>query len=396
MVAPLIALAVVTGASLLAPYVGREVAKQTQPAKVQRELEKREVQEAIQEAVGEVSRAQPGVTVGPLALTTYDIPGAPAYFAGEVQKKAEQKLKARGYSAEEAREIAAGAGAVTTGGGVGEAVGVLGISAGAAGAATKIGAKGVTQITAKQAGKIGAKQLTRQVTKASAVAGVYEGVGTTGVSTLGREGRLPTAQEALFGGVAGGATAAVGGYALTRAYLRGPKTGKVADWLGSSLIDPYEKPGDVLAGLKVKGPKLTKVGGKKVKGPVLTVTPTPAQVTPSPVTPSPVPTPAITPAITPAQTPTETPVETPTPEPTPEPTPPTPAETPTETPVVTPTTPVTVPVLSSTIQPRMLPAPPLLPAPPGADFGAVRKGALTYYNEFRQAAGLTRKMLAVR
>lgn len=420
----LAAIGIATGAAILAPIVGKTIATWTQPQSVQKELAKPKVQQAVSAATQQVSQAQPGITIGPVKLTTYDIPGAQAYFSGEVQKKTEKQLISIGYSPSQAKQIAAGAGATKIGEGIGEAAGILAVSAGSAAAATKIAGKGITVTAAKSGGKIAAKSITGQVVKASAIAGAYEGAASTTVSTVAREDRVPTPAELAIGTGLGAGTAAAGGYLLSKAYMRGKWTGRAADWIGSSLVDPYEKPGDVLGALFAKGPKVTKTTVPTGKGGALAATfaVTPAE-TPAPtaqetkdtrmsiagISETPVPTAEQTPAITATETPTPTqattaieetqtqigiPTQTTAEEPivtqVEQPT-----EQPTETPVTTPTaTATTVTVPASTIQPRMVPGVPLIPGrPPGTGYGAIQKGHLLYINELTRARGFAKRML---
>lgn len=388
-----------TAAALLAPEAAKQAAIATQPSYVKRELAKPGVQEVVKQATTEVSKAAPQI---PLIGSVYNIPGVPSFYTGAVESKTYSALRAKGYSPERAREIAANVRIQQAAVSGGEAFGTLLPSGVSAAGATRIGGA-VIKAGAKEAGAITGKQIIGRVAGASAIAGAYEGAATTAVSTIARQERLPTVGEALLGAGFGAVVAGAGGAGLTGLYLSGKKTAAtVADWVGSSLIDPYEKPGDIIGSLFAKGPAIAKT--KTGKGTTFTIVPTATQTptttatqTPIPTeTPTQTPTPVITPSIEPT-TPTIEPTpatETP-PIPTPPETTPTPTDTPTEQPTPTPTTVTTIiPVPSSTIMPRNLPLPPLVPGRPETSAsGAAGRGGLFYYNELARAELLRSRIL---
>lgn len=406
----LAALGIGLAAAIVAPTVGKEVATKTQTPYVQKQLQTPQVQAAARQAEQKVSKGLPGIQLGPVGLGLYDIPGVQAAYAGQTQKETQRILQAQGYSKADAQRIAAGVGAQKTGAGIGEGIGVLIPSGAAAGAATKIGKVGITKAAAASGGKLTGRQITGQVTRASLYAGAYEGGATTTASSLARRDRFPSPIEYAIGIGAGAGTAAAGGALLSTAYQRSVTGGRLADWIGSFAVDPYEKPGDILASRFIRGPQVIKQVTKKTgkKGGKGSVTGSPIYSL----------VPETTPSTTPSQTPSGTPTTTittdisgrkgvgsvvvpvPTPDPTPTPPPPTPSptQTPQDTPTTTPTTTASnifTPIPSSTIMPRNIPPLPLPGVPPGMGAGVNVRGDLFYHNEYMKARRLLRQAITV-
>ncbi len=447
-------LALVTAASLLAPYVAKKAAKRTiKDTQTRRLLEQPEVRQTIEEARREVSRESPGV--GPIHLYEW-LPGAQLIYRKKVAKKVEQKLIQRGYKPSVAKKVAGAVKKIETAAGIGEAAGVLAVSAAAERIGARMAGQAIKRQVARRGGALTIKEartaIPRIVSRASAKAGIYEGGSTAVIQDVARteepltskKTAVQIAKDVAISTGLGFATAGMGGYVLSKAYLTKRRTAKVLDWVGQSIVDPYEKPADVVAKVvgRMEEPRVPIIKGRKVRmtkvklpktkaitpsvalAPTLTPSPTPSpSPTPTPVSaPSPAPTPTPTPVPTPVPTPsisiTPTPAPSPTPSPSPTPTPtpipieietetptetkkgktttPTPTETeePTETPTETPvptTTPTPVP--TPTPQLRMPPPLPLVPGrPPKEGAGVFVKGRLLYYNELARMKKILREM----
>jgi len=401
-------LAIATVASLVAPIIAREIAKQTIEPSIRQQIEGNEtIKQAIEEAKYEVRESTPGIDILPSKgkeFTTYDIPGAGIVYAKEVAKKTEQKLIQRGVSPKTAKKISKGVETLEFASGAGEAIGTVTVSGASEVLGAKVAGKLITRQVAKSGGKIALsvakKQIPKQVLKASAVGGLYEGAVSTVISGIAREGKVEPGTIIMGAGL-GAVTAGIGGYGLSRAYISKMKGAKVVDWVGQSLIDPYEKIGDVLGHHFVKEPTVPIITPTVTPTPSVTPSPSPSpsptpsstpSSTPSPSptptttpTPTPTPTPSVTPSPSSSPSPVPSPSPTPIPEPEPSPTPePTPTQTPTETPTPTPTVTPT-PVPTPTPQPRIPPPLPMIPGRiPGELKGIIRKGKLYYYNELQR------------
>ena len=287
----------------------------------------------------------------------------------------------------------------------GEAAALLGIS----GSVELTGSKGIIAAF-KRLGlkkvivpekKIGRKLFVTGF-KEIAPAGIIEGVTQEAIQQRAR--RRPFDIKAIGTvGAIGGATAGVLGGGIVGLKIPKPKVSKVLEF-GSFIVDPFEKPGDILAaatrkaGAKITGkqvevpkifPGVTKatrgaavisfapITIPKVKAPVIapSITPKKPVITPvkriksleqiltPPIIKAPtiptfpfVPTPIGLPTITGAPTPTPIPTPTGVPTPTPTPTTPTPAEVPTGVPTITP---VSVPITFPIVTPQLRVPPPL-------------------------------------
>ncbi len=322
------------------------------------------------------------------------LPGGQIISTGDIGKKMKEYYHYMGITNQNRIRTAQKAMEVERNiGGVWEAAGAVGLSAGA----ETLGQAAVSRQLAKIAGKeLTKKQAAKLVTRAAAKgiipAGFYEGATVEAMQQLYREGKITAFELNMLGpvpipggvigtGALGAGFAGLLGTGIARFSITRPKAGKVLQTLGYA-IDPYEYPGDIFArvpqaALGVKGARLRirapvfaevpAVSGKKKKtisltqqekqaargmgmteqelldlkrmhhAMVMTQTPT---FTPTPVT---VPTPTFTPTPTDPFTPVPTEPETPTPTPTP-----TPTHTPTTIPVLTPI-------------PRIFPPVPLLP-----------------------------------
>jgi len=422
----LVAAALLTAAAIAAPYVSRWIAKKTLDEETEKLLEKKEVKQTIRQAEEKMRQQSKGINLwGDEAkeLTTYDIPGSQFYYRKKTSKIIEEELKRQGYSKKDIERITKGYERMELGEGIGEAAGTLTLSA----ASEKIGSA-VAKPLIKSAGKSAAKRVAASMV-GSAVGGAYEGAMQVQVSSLAKEGKWADIKTTAAGAAFGAGTAAIGGGVL--AGLHELKVAKpniatkglytFADWGGQSIIDPYEKPGDILAGMI--GKSATK-GGVSVMTPTIAVSafsPTPStsptstrstsatpsisttpststSPTPSPApTPTPTPAPTTTPTLTPVPSPSDTPSITPEPVPghTPDTAVPTSSETPSDTPSDTPTP---VPTMTSTPTPiQRTPFLPPLPMVPSQIGGApttyARRGNLRYYNELEYSKQVLRKLL---
>lgn len=384
----LVGAAILAGVSILAPIIAKELAKATQTQQTQQQMTA--VQNITSTTQQQVRAGTPGVSVpGIIDVRLYDLPGATALYAGDVQKQQEQKLIAAGYSAADAKRISQGVQQVETWGGYAEATGSL-VPAGVAARGATLGVKAATAA---------GKPLMSSVIKQSALWGGYEGAVATAVQSQARRGYIDPLQVVIGTGL-GALTSGIGGGILVKAYQKSKTTGTIADWVGSSLVDPYEKPGDILGDLSMRiypggvpGTTAKGVKQKIVIGPSITGTPTSTATPTETPTPSPTPTPTPTPSITPTPTPTPTPSITPSWTPSYSPTPtPSPAETPTPTPSPTPSQ-TPSPSITPTLQPRMVPPLPLVPGAIPGDFSMTVRERLGYYNELARMKRLTQKIL---
>jgi len=464
MVLPALAVAgIMTAASLLAPHVSKWIAKKTLKKETQKKLEEEPIKRIIKKSEEETRKESKSLGF----MKAYDLPGSQFYYKGKTAEKIKEKLtglktyhdvmkplvdktsfgfesiktvveKTPVKSKEDVEKVVKGYKKLETAEGIGEVIGTLGTSA----ASEMIGSS-VFKSIAKGAGKSAAKTIGK-VAISSGIGGAYEGAAQTYISGTARGHDVKT-KDILIGAGIGATTASIFGSALAGIHqlsIKKPSvitkgTYRVSDWIGQSLIDPYEKPGDILAGVFEKGLKSskfvktptivtssftatpstststssqtgTKSGGQSKRTlPIFSITPTTTStMTPTPTTtststpsttPTGTPTPSATMTPTPTSTVTPTPMPTFTPEPAPtptsitEPTPskpeptPTPTDTPTTTPTETPvptTTPTVTPVPTSTVQPRMIPPLPMIPgAIPGEMHGYVQKGKFIYQNE---------------
>ena len=266
----LVAAALLTAAAIAAPYVSRWIAKKTLDEETEKLLEKKEVKQTIRQAEEKMRQQSKGINLwGDEAkeLTTYDIPGSQFYYRKKTSKIIEEELKRQGYSKKDIERITKGYERMELGEGIGEAAGTLTLSA----ASEKIGSA-VAKPLIKSAGKSAAKRVAASMV-GSAVGGAYEGAMQVQFSSLAKEGKWADIKTTAAGAAFGAGTAAIGGSVL--ASLHELKVAKpniatkglytFADWGGQTIIDPYEKPGDILAGM---------IGKSATKGGVSVVTPT--------------------------------------------------------------------------------------------------------------------------
>jgi len=269
------ALALGTAAALLMPEAGRQVSKFTLPEEQRKELEKPQVKEAISTAYRkkEEKAAKEGIVsqIVEWIPGSQLIPGERKEFETFVQKE----LKKKGYSEKKAKKVAQAAGHVEMfGAGVGEAAGILGVSTASEALGTKLFAKALPKAAAKAGGKAAGKAITTTITKKGVVAGVktttkaltkkqaakavtkaaikaiapagaYEGATSYTIQQMARQKQIKP-EEAAISAAFGAATATALGVPIARFAITRPAGSKILDIFGS-IMDPYEKPGDIAA-----------------------------------------------------------------------------------------------------------------------------------------------------
>ncbi len=369
---------------------------------------------------------------GKLAGAQAAVPGAMAFRSEQYESSALSGLLKQGVPRKQAERTARVMAERFRAESAGEATGAIILST-----LSEAGGAALAQAGFKQVGAVPAKAAAatagKTVAKAAGLAGVFEGVSIDIMSQFGgvyagREKYKPG--QTGLSGAAGAATAAVLGGGIAYSATKWGRAGKIPLY-GAYAIDPFEAPGDILAGRLIEGkapgfptpvisivPTVTQTQtqtqvakGKKKAAKVKTRIPKPVY-SPVPISvtvpgTTPVDTPIgiqtqqdVTPYVpvtitsetptsiqdvitnifqsTPAETTTEVTQETTT-------TVTTPAETPT-----TVETPVTIPVITS----RKPIIPPLLPPFSGGGAGGVtRRGRLLYFDEWRAAGRALRRFL---
>lgn len=483
-------LAAATGASITAPIIAREIAAAAQrvtpvditvagkrilsqaPPEIEKELASTKVKTAdigTRALIEKSIRAERDVKVplgivgtplsttlsfqnvktpfGSAAELQAAIPGAMSFRAAQYEATLVSELIDRGYSRDKALRIARVMAERFRAEPAGEASAAIATSVLSEAAGAKLAATGLRKaapIASKKAVRTGASI----VGKSAGIAGLYEGFTmeatkqAPGIYYRGKQPDVPSLALATGAGGLSAATlgGAIGGLSLARGRV-GRGAGK--GLLGAAyLADPFEAPGDILAGKFIEGkapgfpvpvatitPSLTatpvqEAGAarargrpKKAKGykpqalslpaeffgaaptPVSTVTAAPTAVPSAAPTPASVFVPAQTTVQVPAQATTTVPAFVPG-------TVFTPTETLTEAPATTQTevpstvsTPAAVPsVVSSPVPVAVARAPlPILPAfgmpPGGGGWGYMRKGRFVYFDEAAAAKRLFRQLL---
>lgn len=424
----LAALALGAAVGIMAPKVTESMARDRLTSSERKQLDDPRVKEAITAAENKVSASSPGVSIGPARLSAYGIPGSQIFYKQSIGQETEKNLIASGYKPAQAKKIGGNVAYIQGARGAGEVIGSLTLGTGGAVTGSKV-AGGLIKSGAKMSVSTAARVIPAKVAIAGAVGGAYEGA-TTGVMQSYSRNQNITASNIAAYTILGAASGGIGGYTLSKVHLStklSPFQKKAIDYGGQSLIDPYEKPTDLLGNVFVSDPKiyLRGAGATKLRGTnprAITATPSPTNtktLTESATrgetktqrrgisTPTPTPTPTGTPTptesgqyVTGFSIPTITPTQSPTPTPTPTPTmtttsTPTPTETPTETETNTPT-PTGTPTNINTPTPMLRNLPPFpLPAglPPGMSNNQSIRGDLKYYDELDRTRRVGRALL---